>query len=166
LITTSEALARAVGDEVAKQLAMLPRVEIARTAIERHGAAIIVGELGEALRLANRWAPEHLELHVRDAARVAEQLRTAGAIFVGPWTPEAAGDYLAGPNHVLPTGGAARYGSPLGVYDFIKRTTVLEYDADALALHAADIQALATVEGLEAHGRSVAIRIDKKAGGK
>jgi histidinol dehydrogenase len=119
---------------------------------------VVVRDVGEAVRLANRWAPEHLELHVADAARVAEQIRTAGAIFVGAFTPEAAGDYFAGPNHVLPTGGAARYASPLGVYDYVKRTTVLEYEASALAEQAEDIQILAEVEGLHAHGRSVAIR--------
>jgi histidinol dehydrogenase len=113
------------------------------------------------VRLANKFAPEHLELHVRDAARVSEQIRTAGAIFVGQWTPEAAGDYLAGPNHVLPTGGAARYASPLGVYDYVKRTTVLEYTPEGLAAHAADIERLAKVEGLDAHGRSVRIRLER-----
>jgi histidinol dehydrogenase len=166
LVTTSEALARAVDGEVERQLGTLPRAEIARASIERHGAAIVVADVGAAVRLANRWAPEHLELQVRDARRVAEQCRTAGAIFVGPWTPEAAGDYLAGPNHVLPTGGAARYGSPLGVYDFVKRTTVLEYtEPAALAAHADDIEALAAVEGLDAHGRSVTVRVDKMGRG-
>jgi histidinol dehydrogenase len=161
LVTTSLRLARAVGVELERQLATLPRAEIARTSLERHGAAIVVADLGAAVRLANRWAPEHLELLVADARHVADKIRTAGAIFVGPWTPEAAGDYLAGPNHVLPTGGAARYGSPLGVYDFVKRTTVLEYEAQAIVAHAPDIATLAEVEGLDAHGRSATLRAAK-----
>jgi histidinol dehydrogenase len=161
LVTTSEALVTAVEAELEAQLAVLPRKAIAEASLAANGVAIITADLGSAVRLANRWAPEHLELHVRDAARVAEQIRTAGAIFVGAWTPEAAGDYLAGPNHVLPTGGAARYASPLGVYDYLKRTTVLEYTPEGLAAHADDIQRLAAVEGLDAHGRSVAIRMAK-----
>ncbi|MBI4509492.1 MAG: histidinol dehydrogenase, partial [Deltaproteobacteria bacterium] len=159
LLSTSEDIARRAIDEVIRQLDRLPRREVAAEALKRHGRVVVVSDLGAAIRLANRVAPEHLELHVEDAARVAENVRTAGAIFVGPFTPEAAGDYLAGPNHVLPTGGAARYGSPLGVYDFLKRTTVLEYTRDVLAAHAEDILCLAGVEGLDAHGRSVSIRL-------
>ena len=158
LVTTSERLARAVADELARQLVDLPRRKIAEAALRANGAAIIVDQLDEAIAFANRYAPEHLELIVADAARVAERIHTAGAIFVGAFTPEAAGDYMAGPNHVLPTGGAARYASPLGVYDFVKRTTVLEYDAAGLAAQADDIVRLAAVEGLDGHGRSVAIR--------
>ena len=158
LFCTTRALADQVAAEVERQLARLRR-PAARASIDRHGAAVVTGDVGVAVRLANRFAPEHLELHVADAARVADSLRTAGAIFVGPYTPEAAGDYYAGPNHVLPTGGAARYASPLGVYDFVKRTTVLEYTQAALAAHAPDIERLAGVEGLEAHARSVAVRV-------
>ena len=143
------------------QLATLPRHEIARRSLAEQGAIIIVPDLPEAVRLANRFAPEHLELHVEGAAAVADSIRSAGAIFVGPYTPEAAGDYLAGPNHVLPTGGAARYASPLGVYDFVKRISVLELSREGLAGLAADIDALATVEGLEAHARSVRVRLRK-----
>ena len=102
----------------------------------------------EALAWAKEYAPEHLELCVENPRAAAAQVPTAGAIFLGNATPEAAGDYLAGPNHVLPTGGAARYASPLGVYDFVKRISLLEYDAAALARQADDIVALATVEGL------------------
>ncbi len=161
LFTTSEPLIAAVEVELERQLADLPRRAIAEASLRANGAAVLTDDLGAAVRLANRFAPEHLELHVRDAARVADQIRTAGAIFVGAWTPEAAGDYLAGPNHVLPTGGAARYASPLGVYDFIKRTTVLEYTPEGLAAHADDIQRLAAVEGLDAHGRSVRLRLER-----
>jgi histidinol dehydrogenase len=159
LITTHAPLVAAVEKELGKQLADLPRRTIAMAALRDGGAAIVAEDLGAAVRLANRWAPEHLELHVADAAKVSQGIRTAGAIFVGAYTPEAAGDYLAGPNHVLPTGGAARYASPLGVWDYVKRTTVLEYTREGLAGHAEDIQRLAAVEGLDAHGRSVAVRL-------
>ncbi len=158
LFATTRALAEEVAAEVEKQLASLSR-PAARASIDRHGVAVVTKDVATAVRLANRFAPEHLELHVEGAARVAEALRTAGAIFVGAFTPEAAGDYYAGPNHVLPTAGAARYASPLGVYDFVKRVSVLEYTREALAAHAEDIERLAAVEGLEAHGRSVAIRV-------
>ncbi len=164
LVTTSAALADAVADAVEAQLASLPRVAIARPSIDRYGAVVIVDSLDDALALAERYAPEHLELQLRDARAVAARVRRAGAIFVGAYTPEAAGDYTAGPNHVLPTGGAARYASPLGVYDYIKHTTVLELDRAALAAQAADIRALAEVEGLDAHGRSVAIRFEDDDG--
>jgi histidinol dehydrogenase len=161
LITTSELIANATVRELDRQLVDLPRRSIAETALGRHGVAIVVPSLPDAIRLANRFAPEHLELHVADARRVSEHIRTAGAIFVGPHTPEAAGDYLAGPNHVLPTGGTSRYGSPLGVYDFVKRTSVLEYTMEGLTSQAADISRLARVEGLDAHARSVGIRLEK-----
>ena len=107
---------------------------------------------------ANTWAPEHLELQIADAREVASRCTTAGAIFVGAWSSEAAGDYLAGANHVLPTGGAARYASPLGVHDFRKRTSIVEYTKAAALQHADSISTLATVEGLDAHGRSALIR--------
>jgi histidinol dehydrogenase len=158
LVTTSAALAAAVAAEVERQLAALTR-PAARASIDAHGVAVVCPDLAACVRLANRYAPEHLELQVRDAARVSAAIRTAGAIFVGGFTPEAAGDYYAGPNHVLPTGGAARYASPLGVYDFVKRMTVLEYTRAGLAAHGDDIRRLAAVEGLEAHARSVAVRL-------
>lgn len=159
LITTSASLADAVDAELTRQLARLSRADIARTSIERHGVAVIAADLDAAVELANRWAPEHLELHVRNAVAVADRITSAGAIFVGPWAPEAAGDYLAGPNHVLPTGGAARYASPLGVYDFRKRTTIIEYERNTLVAQAEAITALAEVEGLDAHARSVTVRL-------
>jgi histidinol dehydrogenase len=158
LLTTSQKLAEATARAVAEQLETLPRKEIAAESIRRHGVALVMGSLDEALAFADRYAPEHLELLVRDAATVATRVQHAGAIFVGAWTPEAAGDYLAGPNHVLPTGGTARYASPLGVYDFVKRTSVLQWDAASLRAHADDIVALAEVEGLHAHGRAVSLR--------
>jgi histidinol dehydrogenase len=165
LVTPSEALARATAAEVYAQLAALPRRAIAEEAIRRHGVAVVTRTLDEALAWADEYAPEHLEIATRDPRAAAARVRSAGAIFLGSATPEAAGDYLAGPNHVLPTGGAARYGSPLGVYDYVKRTSLLEYTADALAGHAEDIVALATVEGLDAHARAVQFRVDNKNGG-
>jgi histidinol dehydrogenase len=161
LVTPSEALARAAAAEVVAQLAALPRRAIAEEAIRRHGVAIVTRTLDEALAWADEYAPEHLEIVTRDPRAAAARVRTAGAIFLGGSTPEAAGDYLAGPNHVLPTGGAARYASPLGVYDYVKRTSLLEYTPEALAGQAADIVALATIEGLEAHARAVQFRIDR-----
>lgn len=158
LLTTSRALAAETARAVAEQLASLPRKAIAEESLARHGIALVMRSLDDALTFADRYAPEHLELLVRNADEVAARVQHAGAIFVGAHTPEAAGDYLAGPNHVLPTGGTARYASPLGVYDFVKRTSVLRWDATALSAHADDIVTLAEVEGLHAHGRAVTVR--------
>jgi histidinol dehydrogenase len=158
LVTTSPELAAAVDAELALQLANLPRKAIAEHAIRTHGAAILVDSIDAAIAFANTWAPEHLELQVADAREVASRCTTAGAIFVGAWSSEAAGDYLAGANHVLPTGGAARYASPLGVHDFRKRTSLVEYSRAAALAHADSISTLASVEGLDAHGRSAMIR--------
>ncbi|HEX3762479.1 MAG TPA: histidinol dehydrogenase [Kofleriaceae bacterium] len=158
LVTPSAALAAAVDAELARQLETLPRRAIAERAIASHGAAVIVDSIDAAVELANRFAPEHLELQCGDARQVAAACTTAGAIFVGRYSSEAAGDYLAGGNHVLPTGGAARYASPLGVHDFRKRTSLIEYDAAAAAAHADAIAALAACEGLDGHGRSALLR--------
>jgi histidinol dehydrogenase len=158
LVTPSDRLASEVGAELVRQLASLPRREIAERALESHGAVVIVDSLAAAVELANRFAPEHLELQCADARRIAARCTTAGAIFVGAYSSEAAGDYLAGANHVLPTGGAARYASPLGVHDFRKRTSLIEYDAQTAAAHAGPIAALAACEGLDGHGRSALMR--------
>ncbi|HZJ62938.1 MAG TPA: histidinol dehydrogenase [Kofleriaceae bacterium] len=158
LVTTSEALARAVDAELARQLADLPRRAIAERAIAGHGAAVIVDSIDAAVAFANRFAPEHLEVQCADARKVAAACTAAGAIFVGAYASEAAGDYLAGGNHVLPTGGAARYASPLGVHDFRKRTSLIEYDAAAAGAHAGPIAQLAACEGLDGHGRSALLR--------
>lgn len=157
-VTWSEALADAVDAAVAKALDALPRRDIAAAALRDHGACILVRDLDHAVETARALAPEHLELLVPDAREVAARIDTAGAIFVGPHTPEAAGDYTAGPSHVLPTAGAARFGSPLGVYDFVKYTSVLELTAEGLARQAPHIVALARTEGLEGHARSVLVR--------
>ncbi len=159
LVTTDEATARAVAAEVERQLATLPRADIARSALQRYGAAVIAGNLEAAVQFANDYAPEHLGVHVQQPHDIVDALRTSGSLFIGSLSPEAAGDYMAGPNHVLPTGGAARHASPLGVYDFRKRTSIIEYSRDGLAAQADAIRRLAAVEGLDAHGRSVEIRV-------
>jgi len=163
LVTTSRALADAVGRELATQLADLPRRDIAEHAIRTYGAAVITRTLADAIAFANAYAPEHLELQVADPRGAASTCTTAGAIFLGAYASEAAGDYVAGANHVLPTGGAARYASPLGVYDFCKRTSLVEYTPAAAHAHADAIAALAACEGLDAHGRSALMR--KRDGG-
>jgi histidinol dehydrogenase len=118
----------------------------------------VVDSPEEMADLVNQLAPEHAELAVRDAHALAARIKTAGALFLGAHTPEPVGDYLAGPSHVLPTGGSARFAGPLGVADFVKRTSIIEYDAAALARQSDDITALTAVEGLDAHGRAVTIR--------
>ncbi|HTJ47582.1 MAG TPA: histidinol dehydrogenase [Kofleriaceae bacterium] len=158
LVTTDPSLPSRVDAALEHQLADLPRAQIARTAIATHGAAVVVDTIDDAIAFSNRYAPEHLELQLADARHVAARITNAGAIFVGAFASEAAGDYLAGANHVLPTGGAARYASPLGVYDFVKRTSIIEYTSDAAHAHADDIAALAACEGLDAHGRSALAR--------
>ncbi len=164
LVTPDAALADAVASELARQLAELPRREIAARALADHGALVVTADLEAALALADRFAPEHLGLHVGGARAAAARIQNAGAIFLGEHSPEAAGDYLAGPNHVLPTAGTARFASPLGVWDFVKRTSVLEYGASALAGQADDITRLARAEGLEAHARSIEVRCRGRKG--
>jgi histidinol dehydrogenase len=164
LVVLDEGLADAVERELTAQLADLPRAAIAETSLARHGACVVVSGIDEAMALVDDYAPEHLELAVAGAAELAERVRHAGAIFVGAHSPEAAGDYLAGPNHVLPTGGCARYASPLGVYDFVKHISVIRWSREDLAGHWRDIARLAEVEGLDAHGRSVAIRFEGEEG--
>ncbi|MEK6607164.1 MAG: histidinol dehydrogenase [Myxococcota bacterium] len=158
LVTPSAELAARVAAEVERQLADLPRRAIARVAVDG-GAAIVVETIDDAVALANSIAPEHVEVHARDARAIAARISKAGAIFIGAYSPEPAGDYMAGPSHVLPTGGAARYASPLGVSNFLKRTSTIEYTREALAAQAADIGRLAEVEGLSAHARAVAARM-------
>jgi histidinol dehydrogenase len=159
LVTTSAALAERVRAALEAQLATLPRAAIARASLATHGAAILVGSLDEAVAIANAYAPEHLEVDVADAAALVPRLTAAGAIFVGKWASEATGDYVAGANHVLPTGGAARYASPLGVHDYVRRTSIVEYDEAAARADAPLIAALADVEGLHGHGRSALVRV-------
>jgi len=158
-ITTDSQLAEAVGESLQKQLAKLPRLEIARESLHRYGAIFLVTDLDDAVRLANRIAPEHMELQVRDPWSLLGKIEHAGAIFMGDCTPEAAGDYFAGPNHVLPTAGTARFASALGVENFLKRTSVISYSRTALTRDADAIIRLAELEGLEAHAGSVRVRV-------
>jgi histidinol dehydrogenase len=160
LVTTDAGLARRVAAEVARQAATLPRKSVIARSLADFGAALVVGTLEEACEVVNLLAPEHLEIVARDAERAAALVRHAGAIFFGEHTPEAVGDYLAGPNHVLPTGGAARFSSALGVQNFQRRTSIIRYTREELAGAAPLIAALAEAEGLDAHARSALIRLE------
>jgi histidinol dehydrogenase len=158
LFTSSEELAAAVVDEVQRQLKLLPRQTIATASLQNYGAVVIVNAIDDACEIANWIAPEHLQLVTSDDDAIAARIRHAGAIFFGPHTPEAVGDYLAGPNHVLPTGRTARFSSALGVYDFVKRTSFLRYSSEAFNKVADSIKILAECEGLAAHARSASLR--------
>ncbi|HEY6839140.1 MAG TPA: histidinol dehydrogenase [Geobacteraceae bacterium] len=159
LITTSRAFGESVAAEVERQLATLSRESIARKSWESFGAVIVAGTLDEAIAFSNRIAPEHLELAVTDPFAIMPKIRNAGAIFLGHFTPEAAGDYLAGPNHTLPTGGTARFFSPLGVDDFVKKSSLVYFSEGGLQRLGGEIVRIARLEGLEAHGKSVSIRL-------
>jgi histidinol dehydrogenase len=162
-ITHSSKIAEAVADEVTRQLAALPRRQTAQRSLERFGAVFVVEGLRQAFEIANTVAPEHLELSVEKPQRWLRSVRHAGAVFLGSQAPEALGDYLAGPNHVLPTGATARFGSPLGVYDFVKRTSIIGGTARALRRLGPAVVQLAELEGLEAHARSVKVRLRRSA---
>lgn len=162
LITTDESFGKRVSEEMETQLAKLSRAAIARQSIDHYGAIIIDRNLAEAAELSNRIAPEHLELAVNEPFELLEQIRHAGAVFLGHNTPEAAGDYLAGPNHTLPTGGTARFFSPLGTEDFVKKSSLISFSAEGLARLGEDIVKIAELEGLEAHAKSVSIRLNGK----
>lgn len=159
LLTPDESFAKTVAGEIENLLADLPRREIAARALEAFGGLVVTRNLTEAVELANRFAPEHLELMVQNPRELLPELRNAGAIFLGSHTPEALGDYVAGPSHVLPTGGTARFSSPLGVDDFVKRTSVLSFSQKGLERYAKAAVRLAEMEGLEGHGRSVRLRL-------
>ncbi len=159
LVCSDPELPARVDAALVRQLASLPRREIAELALRDHGAAVIVGDRAALAREADAFAPEHLELLVEHPRELAEQIRHAGAIFVGPWTPEAAGDYTAGPSHVLPTAGGARFSSPLGCWEFVRYTSVLQLSAGQLREQAEAITRLARAEGLEGHARAVEHRL-------
>jgi len=158
LVAVGRPVAEAVASEVERQLVALPRRDIARQAVDHQGIAFVVNDVSQAVALINRLAPEHAGLALANAATWAEQVTAAGAVFVGEHACESVGDYFAGPSHVLPTGGSARYASPLGVADFVKRTSLIEYTPEALARQTDKIVALAEVESLSAHARAVSIR--------
>jgi histidinol dehydrogenase len=161
LITNSEALANEVAAEADRQLQSLPRREIVETSLKQYGAIILVEKLDDdACSIVNELAPEHLEIVTANNEELAAKIRHAGAMFFGAYTPEAVGDYMAGPNHVLPTGRTARFSSALGVYDFVKRTNLLEYSREALSSVTEQVATLAESEGLDAHARSALIRRD------
>ena len=157
-VTTSASFARDVAREVERQLESLERRDIARASIDAYGAVFVAESLEAACDLSNRIAPEHLELMTADNESAARMIENAGAIFFGAYSSEPIGDYFAGPNHVLPTVGTARFSSPLGVYDFLKRQSVIHYSKAAVERHADAIAAMADSEGLTAHKRAVLIR--------
>jgi len=158
-VTADRRLAARVAAALGEQRLTLQRRAIAERSLEQFGAIVVTPSLADAVELANRLAPEHLELMVRTPYRWVPRIRHAGAVFVGPHAPEAFGDYLAGPNHVLPTGGTARFASPLGVYDFVKRTSLIEAAPRTLARLGPVVARLARLEGLDAHARSVDRRL-------
>lgn len=158
VITDSEKLARQVAMEAESQLQKLPRQEIARASIERNGLIVIAEDMAQALRFANTSAPEHLELLTKEPFKLLPEVKHAGAVFMGAYSPEPLGDYFAGPNHVLPTGGTARYYSVLNVETFMKRTSLISYSQEALAAVSDDIIRLAETEGLQAHANAIRLR--------
>lgn len=161
LVTPSAAFAGEVEAEVRRQLEELPRKDIAAESIEKHAKFFIVKDKDQAVDIMNLIVPEHLEIAFSDAETWAKKIVNAGAIFMGPYTTEPLGDYFAGPNHTLPTMGTAAFSSPLGVYDFVKRSSLLEYDKDAFTAVADKVMRFANVEGLQAHGLAVRRRIDE-----
>ena len=164
-VTTEPAIADALPAALEAALSAAPRAAIARAALERNGLVIVVPSMRDAIEVANRRAPEHLEILADGPERIAGGVRHAGAIFLGDHTPEPVGDYMAGPSHVLPTGGTARYASPLGVYDFVKRSSIIRYSEARLAADAEAIIALAEAEGLQGHAEAVRIRVAGQRGG-
>ena len=161
LITDSQKLAEEVSYELERQVRLLPRYEIANKSLEDNCKLIVTDNLEEAVRLSDKLAPEHLELCVKEPEKLLGIVRNAGSVFMGYNTPEAVGDYYAGTNHTLPTGGTARFSSPLGVEDFIKTTQYVKYTRQKLEKSADDIIKFAQSEGLTAHAESVAVRFKK-----
>ena len=159
LLTTSAEIAKATASQVKQQLSRLTRKDIAQASIQRFGTIIVVPNIRAAVDIANAFAPEHLELIVKEPFEVIGSLKNAGAIFVGAYTPEPVGDYIAGPNHVLPTAGTARFSSALSVETFIKKTSLIQYSRKAFQKDAADIIRLANIEGLDAHANAVQVRL-------
>ena len=163
LVTDSMTLAQAVSAELERQIPLLDRAEIARASVDNNGKIIVADTLGVAIEIANEIAPEHLELCVDNPFDYLDRIRHAGSVFMGRSCPEALGDYLAGPNHTLPTSGTAKFSSPLSVDDFIKKTQYTYFTADALKRVARDVAAFAEKEGLTAHAKSAVIRLEEEA---
>jgi len=160
LITTSESLLAPVQEEIKRQLSSLTRKDTASSSIERRGVIVVVDTLDEALELSNNYAPEHICLMIRDPWDAVGKVRHAGGIFLGDHSPESMGDYVAGPSHVMPTGGTARFNSYLGVTQFLKRTPVVDLDSDTARRLTATAATLARAEGFDAHARSVELRVE------
>jgi len=158
LFTPFPDLADRVAGELKKQLQILPKNGIIEKSLSQYGAIVITSDIAQAVELANLFAPEHLELMVENPSDLLEQVRNAGSVFLGSYTPEALGDYIAGTNHILPTEGTARFSSPLGVYDFYKRMSVLSFSAAAFEKLSGPTQHFARMEGLDAHANSVRVR--------
>jgi histidinol dehydrogenase len=161
-VTDDEEVLKQTAEETQRQLELLPRQDIARQSLDTRGHLILAKDARQAASVVNRIAIEHLELLVADPEKTLEAIDNAGAIFLGTYTAEALGDYMAGPNHVLPTGGTARFFSPLGVYDYIKRSSLICYDRKAFLAKAEMVARFARLEGLEAHARAVDLRVAKK----
>jgi histidinol dehydrogenase len=162
LVTTDESFARSVIEQLGRQIGALSRGEIARESLTNYGAVIVAADITEALSIANDIAPEHLELMVAEPVKLISKIENAGAIFLGALSPEPVGDYAAGPNHVLPTGGTARFSSPLSVYDFMKRISIIEMSEKGLEAVGRTAHDFAMIEGLDAHAKAVGVRLDKK----
>jgi histidinol dehydrogenase len=160
LVTTDAELPDLVDEALEVLLADAPRAAVIRLSLSDNGRVIVVPDVSAALDVANEIAPEHLEVMMADPLELLGSIRNAGAIFLGPWTPESVGDYIAGPNHVLPTGGTARFSSPLSVEDFVKRSSVISYSLEALEADAPTVMAIAGAEGLDAHAKAVALRLE------
>lgn len=164
LITPSQQLAEAVAAEVERQLSTLPRQEIARSSINSYGAVLLVDSLEAGIDVVNQLAPEHLEVLTVDPMRLLGHIQNAGAIFLGPYSSEPVGDYFAGPNHIIPTNGTARFSSPVNVDDFLKKSSLIYYSKEALLANGDKIMTLARHEGLEGHARAIEIRLEKERG--
>lgn len=164
LVTPSQALAEAVSAEVERQLATLPRADIARASIDSYGAVLLVDSIEEGISVVNQLAPEHLEVLTADPMKLLGHIENAGAIFLGPYSSEPVGDYFAGPNHIIPTNGTARFSSPVNVDDFLKKSSLIYYSKEALMANGDKIMTLARHEGLEGHARAIEIRLEKEGG--
>ncbi len=166
LITPSQRLAELVAAEVERQLAVLPRRDIASASIDSYGAVLIVDSLEAGIDVVNQLAPEHLEVLTEDPMRLLGLIQNAGAIFLGPYSSEPVGDYFAGPNHIIPTNGTARFSSPVNVDDFLKKSSLIYYSKEALLANGDKIMTLARHEGLEGHARAIEVRLEKERDGK
>ncbi|MGG3281261.1 histidinol dehydrogenase [Paenibacillus solani] len=162
LVTPSRKLGEAVAAEVQRQLELLPRRDIARASVDSYGAVIITESLSEGIEVINRLAPEHLEIMTEEPMAIVGRIENAGAIFLGPYSSEPVGDYFAGPNHIIPTNGTARFASPVDLDDFIKKSSLIYYSKEALLRDGEQIMELARREGLEGHARAIQIRLDQE----